>query len=49
MNDASLIEHFKNIETSDLELAIDIDYMMVPTNDTGFERLSIPWPILYLI
>ena len=38
VNDASLIEHFKNIETSDLELAIDIDYMMVPTNDTGFER-----------
>ena len=38
INDSSLIEHFKKAESSDLELAIDMDYMMVPTNDEGFER-----------
>ena len=38
INDTNLIDHFKNMDDSDLELAIDMDYMMVPTNDKGFER-----------
>lgn len=38
VNDSNLIDYFKNMDDSDLELAIDMDYMMVPTNDKGFER-----------
>lgn len=38
VNDSNLIDYFKNLDDSDLELAIDMDYMMVPTNDKGFER-----------
>ena len=38
VNDSNLIDYFKNIKDGDLELAIDMDYMMVPTNDKGFER-----------
>ena len=38
VNDSNLIDYFKNMDDSDLELAIDMDYMMVPTNDAGFER-----------
>ena len=38
VNDSNLIDYFKNIKDGDLELAIDMDYMMVPTNDEGFER-----------
>ena len=38
INDSNLISHFKSLAQSDLELAIDMDYMMVPTNDKGFER-----------
>lgn len=38
VNDSNLIDYFKNMDDSDLELAIDMDYMMVPTNDEGFER-----------
>ena len=38
VNDSNLIDYFKNMDDSDLELAIDMDYMMVLTNDKGFER-----------
>lgn len=38
VNDSNLIDYFKNMDDTDLELAIDMDYMMVPTNDKGFER-----------
>lgn len=38
VNDSNLIDYFKNMDDSDSELAIDMDYMMVPTNDAGFER-----------
>ena len=42
VNDSNLIDYFKNMDDSDLELAIDMDYMMVPTNDKGFERTISP-------
>ena len=38
VNDSNLIDYFKNMDDSDLELAIDMDYMMVPTNGKGCER-----------
>lgn len=38
VNDSNLIDYFKNMDDTDLELAIDMDNMMVPTNDKGFER-----------
>lgn len=47
IQDRKLIEHFKSIETSDIELAMDMDYMMVPTNDAGFERPINP--LAYLV
>lgn len=38
VNEPALIEHFQSLPTSDIELAIDMDYMMLPTQDEGFER-----------